>query len=123
MPQEGHRLPSARLICYGAAMRRILLAICLTVPSTVWAECPKGTEQSVNAAGVPNCITVVPRATPAAPAPPQTCPPGSSANSVFNGETVCRRIDTGREFFNPSVSCPIGTFPGYDASGSRACQR
>ena len=104
-------------------MRCALFAFCIVLPAAAWAECPKGTEQTLNDAGVPNCITVAPRAAPAPPASQLSCPSGSTRYSEFNGETVCKRLDTGQEFFNQTVGCPIGTFPAIDVSGSRICRR
>jgi len=104
-------------------MRYIIVAVCLFASFPAGAECPKGTEQTVNEAGVPNCITVVPKPLPPAAVSPQSCPAGSVRFSESNGETVCRQIDTGRQFLNQNVSCPLGTFPTLDLSGNRVCQR
>ena len=102
-------------------MRRAFVLLWLISPATVWAECPKGTEETFNAAGVPNCISVA-REAPKPPAP-ETCPIGSARYSDYNGQVVCRRLDTRQEFMNFTGSCPLGTFPTNDVSGNRVCQK
>ena len=103
-------------------MRSIAFILCLILPALASAACPKGTEETLNAAGIPNCITVAPKESPKLPAL-ETCPVGSSRYSDYNGQTVCRRIDTGQEFMNFTGSCPLGTFPAVDVGGNRVCQK
>lgn len=106
-------------------MRSTLIALCLFLPVSAFAACPKGTAETLNAAGVPNCISVTPPAAAAAKpaAPRQDCPAGSASYSQFFGDTVCKRLDTGKEFMNQGVGCPLGTFPTTDIGGNRICQK
>ena len=103
-------------------MLRALLIGLLMLPSVAFGACPKGTEEVVGANGLPNCITVAPKESPKAPSF-ETCPVGSARYSDFNGQIVCKRVDSGQEIMNFQVSCPIGTFPTTDVGGNRVCQK
>ncbi len=104
-------------------MRRLLLVVAFFLPTTAWAECPAGTQQMVNAAGEKFCISISKDEARPKEASPQSCPAGSARSSEFNGDTVCRRLDSGQQFQNMQVGCPLGTRPAVDRSGNRVCEQ
>ena len=103
-------------------MQRALLLSLLMLPGVAFGACPKGTAEVVDASGLPNCISVTPKESPKAPSL-ETCPVGSVRYSDFNGKAVCRNVGSGQEIMNFQVSCPLGTFPTTDVSGTRVCQK
>lgn len=103
-------------------MRGILLALCVTCPSLVWAACPIGSHDWTDSFGNKICKSFGSGETRSVAGSTENCPAGTHPWVDSYGTKICKSFDGAQKLYDTSKGCPPGTHDWVDSYGNKTCK-